>query len=210
MRNEKRETANFFSHLFVILLLLTALGLGSCSRIPGKLLIMEANFLSSRGQYTEAISSYLKALEHEEAAPYAEYGLGSLYYSIDEAAAALDRFAGTQRIIETLPSAAHRELRYRTSFNTGMTLFGQGDFSGAASSFREALRIDSGRIEAKRNLELSLSSHAREKIAGGKAEQQEGESESRNALFEYIREKEQNHWKSLEWAEEEPVTGPDY
>lgn len=193
-----------------ILLFPALLFLSSCSRLPGKLLIMEANFLSSRGRYTEAVSSYLKALEHEEAVPYAEYGLGSVYYSLDEGKAALERFADSQKIVDTLPAGEHRELRYRISYNTGGALFGEGDFAGAAASFREALRIEPDRIEAKRNLELSLLSLARESAAGNRSDQERQESESRTVLFEYLRQKEYNQWKSREWAAEEETDGPDY
>jgi Ca-activated chloride channel family protein len=169
---------------------------------------MEANVLSAGGMYTEAIEAYLKALEYEEAAPYAGYGLGSVYYSLDEGAAALGRFADSQEILDTLPPAAHRELRYRISYNTGVVLFGGGDFAGAAAAFREALRLDPGRLEAKRNLELSLLSLTRE--TGGRAEPRREESTGRAALFEYLRHKEQNRWQSREWEGEEQHHAPDY
>jgi Ca-activated chloride channel family protein len=193
------------SFLFPLLCLFS-----SCAPVSGKLLIMEANFLGSRGQYTEAISSYLKALEYEEAKPYAEYGLGSVYYSLDEEEAALERFADSKQLIDALSPEGHRELRYRINYNTGVTLFGNGDFAGAAESFREALRNDPGRIEAKRNLELSLLSLARENTARGQTEQQREETESRAILFEYLRQKEHSQWKSREWAAEEQNEGPDY
>jgi Ca-activated chloride channel family protein len=169
---------------------------------------MEANFLNAGGMYTEAIEAYLKALEYEEAAPYAGYGLGSVYYSLDEGKAALERFADSQKILDTLSPSAHRELRYRINYNTGVVLFGGGNFAGAAASFREALRLDPARIEAKRNLELSLLSLARE--SGSRTEPRREESPSRAALFEYLRQKEQNQWKSREWEGEEQHNGPDY
>jgi Ca-activated chloride channel family protein len=180
----------------------------SCS--PGKLLIMEANFRNSRGQYSEAIPVYLKALEYTDAAAYAEYGLGSAYYSLEEGKAALERFTDSQKILESLAPGEHRELRYRIRYNTGIVLFGRGDFPDAAAAFKEALRIDPGRIEAKRNLELSLLSAARERASGGTAEQQPAENGERDALFEYLRRKEQQQWKSREWAVEEEAAGPDY
>jgi Ca-activated chloride channel family protein len=192
------------------LLLSTLLVLSSCSRIPGRLLIMEANFLISRGRYTEAISSYLKALEHEEAAPYAEYGLGSAYYNLDEGKAALESFADSQKLLDAFSPAVHRELRYRNNYNEGVVLFGEGNFAGAAVSFREALRIEPERIEAKRNLELSLLSLARENAAESRTGQRHEESESRTVLFEYLRQKEQSQWKSREWGTGEPADGPDY
>lgn len=184
--------------------------LASCGGISGQLLIMEANLLNTRGKYTEAIASYLKAREYEYAAPYAEYGLGSVYYSLDESRAALERFAASEKSLERLSPAVHRELRYRINYNSGVALFGEGNFSGAAEFFREALRTDPGRIEAKRNLELSLLSLARKNAAEGSAEQRRGESESSAALFEYLRQKEQSQWKSREWGTEEETMGADY
>ena len=183
---------------------------GSCSRVSGRLLIMEANFLNSQGKYNEAVASYLKALEHEEVLPYAEYGLGSVYYSLDEEKAALERFAASQKILENQPPGMHRELRYRNYYNSGLALFGGGDFPGAAAAFREALRTDPARIEAKRNLELSLLSLEKEKSAVSRNEGGAEESLSRAVLSEYLRQKEQSQWKSRDWAPEEHITGPDY
>jgi Ca-activated chloride channel family protein len=182
----------------------------SCSRVPGKLFVIEANFFNSRGLYSRAAASYMKALEYEEAAPYAEYGLGSVYYSLDEAPAALARFADSGKILEGRSPDEHRELRYRLSYNTGVVLFGEENFRGAAESFREALRIDPGRIEAKRNLELSLLSLARQRGGEGQAEPEKSGPENGAALFEYLRQKEQNQWRSREWAAEQEDSGPDY
>ncbi|MDR2134572.1 MAG: VWA domain-containing protein [Treponema sp.] len=184
--------------------------LSSCSGVSGKLFVIEANFFNSRGLYSKAAASYLKALAHEEAEPYAEYGLGSAYYSLDEAAAALARFGDSRKILEGRSPAEHRELRYRLSYNTGVVLFGEGKFRDAAESFREALKIDPGRIEAKRNLELSLLSLARSRAGEGQAEPERSEPENSAALFEYLRRKEQNQWRSREWVAEEEDSGPDY
>jgi Ca-activated chloride channel family protein len=192
------------------LLLLAAILLSSCSRVPGRLLIMEANFQSARGQYTKAVASYLKALAYEDAVPYAEYGLGSVYYNLDEGKAALECFADSQKTLDSRSPAVHRELRYRNHYNTGVVQFGEGDYSDAAASFREALRIDPARVDAKRNLELSLRSLAREQTAAGRAEERQEESASRAALFEYLRQKERNQWQSREWAAEAQTEGPDY
>jgi Ca-activated chloride channel family protein len=184
--------------------------LSSCSGISGKLFIIEANFFNSQGLYSRAAASYMKALAYEEAEAYAEYGLGSAYYSLDEAAAALARFEDSRKILEGRSPAEHRELRYRLSYNTGVVFFGEGNFLDAAQSFKEALKIDPGRIEAKRNLELSLLSLARSRSSGEQAEPEKNEPENSAVLFEYLRRKEQNQWRSREWAVEEEDSGPDY
>jgi len=197
----------FKRRLFHCLFALVVCFLSSCS--PAKLFIMEANYYNSRGKFDEAIASYHKALEYKEAAPYAEYGLGSVFYSLDENKAALEHFANSQKILQSLSAAEHRELRYRNNYNSGVALFSEGDFSAAALAFREALRTEPGKIEAKRNLELSLMSIARERAGEGHTEKQQ-ENETRAAIFEYLRQKEQNQWKSREWGSEEQTTGPDY
>jgi Ca-activated chloride channel family protein len=179
----------------------------SCSE--GKLLLIEANYLSSRGRYDEAVVPYFKALNYEDSSPYAEYGLGLTFYLLDEGKAALKRFDDSQKKLEKFPAVEHRELRYRNNYNSGIVYFEEGDFQSAATAFREALRADPRKIEAKRNLELSLLSIVRDESVDRSGENRQ-ESETREILFEFLREKEQQQWKSREWAPEERQTGPDY
>ena len=179
----------------------------SCSE--GKLLLVEANYLHSRGRYDEALIPYLKALNFEDAAPYAEYGLGVTFHSLEEGRAALKRFDSSQKKLETLPEVEHRELRYRNNYNSGIVFFEEGDFHSAAAAFRNALRADPKKIDAKRNLELSLLSIAKLASEENRDETRQ-ENETREILFEYIKQQEQQQWRSLEWAPEEQSTGPDY
>jgi Ca-activated chloride channel family protein len=181
----------------------------SCSEISGKLLIMEGNFFTSQGMYTSAVSAYLEALEHDEAAPYAEYGLGAVYFSLDEGEAALERYGASGKLLDGLPSGEHRELRYRIAYNAGLVRFGEGDYAGAAAAFRSALEIEGSRIGAKRNLELSLLSLEREQTGAGPRERERRPDEAETVLFDYLRRKEQNQWKSREWIGED-TAGPDY
>jgi len=174
----------------------------SCSK--GKLLLIEANYLNSRARYDEAIIPYLKALNYDDSSPYAEYGLGLAFYSLDEGKAALKRYENSQKMLEPFSNNEHRELRYRNHYNSGIIFFEEGDFHSAAAAFREALRADPGRIEAKRNLELSLMSITMDK------DTEERETRRREILFDYLQEQEQQHWESREWAAEERFTGPDY
>jgi Ca-activated chloride channel family protein len=177
----------------------------SCSQ--GKIILMEANYQTSHGRYDEAIVSYLKALNYEEAAPYAEYGLGLTFFLLDENKPALKRFEDSQKMLKTLPQAGHGELRYRNNYNAGVVLFSEGDFQGAAAAFKDALRENPRKMEAKRNLELSLLSAAKE---AGKEGETKREDRGRDVLFDYVRDKEEQRWKGAEWAPEEESAGPDY
>jgi len=185
----------------IILLLVT-----SCSNPTGKLLIIEGNFLNSQGRFTEAIDKYTKALEYEDAAPYAQYGIGSVKFSMGEEEAALDNFTKAGNMLDNLPQNLNRELRYRICYNTGVALFSGGNFSGAADSFRDALRIDGRKTEAKRNLELSILSTDRQNTVTGEYR----ESEGITALFDYIRQKELDQWTNREWQPEDNSAEPDY
>jgi len=181
--------------------------LTSCSE--GKLTLLEANYLQTRGRYDEALLLYLKAQNFEDAAPYAEYGLGLTFYLLDENKAALKSFDSSKKKLENLPDSGHSELRFRNSYNSGIIFFEEGDYNSAAAAFKEALRADGRKIEAKRNLELSLMSAARQSEKDS-ANENRRNSETREQLFNFIREEEQRLWKSREWAPEDKPTGLDY
>jgi len=184
----------------------------SCSQVQGKLLMMEGNFFNVRGFYTDAISSYLKARNYE--APYAEYGLGSVYYSLDESSAALERYKAAEEDLSQLKQEDHKELRYRIYYNSGIIYFEKGDYEEAARAFRSALKEDGSRIEAKRNLELSLLTISRNKAPQASSSEvqnaSEGASASNTAIYNFLREMEQEQWKSREWTDESGSSGPDY
>jgi len=177
----------------------------SCSE--GKLLLLEANYLNMMGRYDEALIPYLKALNYEDSAPYAEYGLGLTFYQLDEGKAALNRYSDSRKLLEKYSSNEHRELRYRNYYNSGVIFFEEGNYNSAADSFKEALRTDPRRLDAKRNLELSLMSISMEKNTESKTGSLE---QSREILFEYLKQDEQQKWKSKEWTPEENFTGADY
>ncbi|MCL2834416.1 MAG: VWA domain-containing protein [Treponema sp.] len=213
--------ALFVSVLFTVLF-------SSCSFLEAKLLVIEGNYYYSGQRYNEAISSYLKASGFDESGPYAEYGLGLSYYALDENEAALRQYAAAQNIIGSTGSA-HNELRYRLNFNTGVIQFEEDDFKGAAESFRRALEIDGSRLDAKRNLELSLlalsmqnknESAAVQPAAGSQgANQGDTESESVSGanevrqgvrtLYDYLRRREQDQWRN-EWTGDSNPVWPDY
>ncbi|MCL2093934.1 MAG: tetratricopeptide repeat protein [Treponema sp.] len=213
-RSEEEAPSRQRSKAFLAGTLFMMIFFGSCTRTQGILLIMEGNFYNSRGFYTEAISSYLRALEHD--APYAEYGLASVFFSLEEGEAALDRYLAAERALSGLPIEDHEELLYRIRYNTGIIYFEQGDYDRAAQAFREALTINSSRLEAKRNLELSLITIAMEEShmtasPDGRAEGGPGgAAENSSVIFEYLREREQQQWRSREWTGESDPGGPDY
>jgi len=179
--------------------------LSSCSE--SRLLLLEANYLISRGKYDEAIVPGQKALNYENAAPYAEYSLGLTFQSLDDGNAALQSYGNSQKKLNSFSANEHSELRYRIYYNSGIIYFDEGNFNSAAEAFREALRIDPKKTDAKRNLEISLMSIQME---AARKNRKETMSETREILFDYLKQQEQKKWKSREWTQEEKFTGPDY
>ena len=177
----------------------------SCSE--GKLLLLEANYLFSRGRYDEAVIPYQKALNFKDSAPYAEYGLGLSLYLLDERPAALNRYNSSGKILETVSGNEHRELRYRNYYNSGIIFFEDEDYVSAANAFKEALRVNPSRVDAKRNLEISLMSIAME---AKREKPSEERSEAREVIFDYLKQQEQQYWKSGEWTNDEQYSENDY
>jgi Ca-activated chloride channel family protein len=208
-RHKRRiPTPVFLLSLFVPLIA----GFASCSRFSGKLRIIEGGFHHAGGRYAEAIEAYREALAYPAAAPYAEYGLGVIYLALDEDEAAINRFEAAALSLENdgeYPPPEHRELRYRIHYNTGVIHFQRGNFAAAAAEFRRALETDGSHIEAKRNLELSLLSLDRRNRDGTSLNGGGNGSGGEEILFDYMRQKEQERWKSREWTEDESP-GPDY
>jgi Ca-activated chloride channel family protein len=184
----------------------------SCSDLPGKLKVIEGSFFNSQGMYTEAIAAFRSSLAFTASAPYGEYGLGVMYLSLDEGEAALGRFAAAEKALADLNGEEHRELRYRIHYNRGVIHFRHGNYAGAAGEFRKALEAGGGHIEAKRNLELSLLSINHQGNAAPAPLTDGGDTAGKGdaVLFEYLRRKEQDRWRSREWAEETSASGPDY
>jgi Ca-activated chloride channel family protein len=195
----------------LVIVCLAALLLSSCARVQGMLLIMEGNFFASRGLYTQAIASYLGALAHEEIVPYAEYGLAVVYFALGESFAAMERYRAAMTSLEEL-GRVDAELTFRIHYNMGIIYFGAGEYLQAAKAFRSALMADGGRIEAKRNLELSLLvlRAAAERAAYSPEIEGDDAGVSAAALFAYARQKEREQWRNREWASEDDWYGPDF
>ena len=172
--------------------------LASCALVRERLALMEGNILASRGDHRESMASYLRAKGHPSIAPYADYGLGCVYLSLGETEGALRRFlsASTAAV-----AAGPSELLFRSRYNMGIARYRSGDFAGAAADFRGALETDGSRKEAKRNLELSLLMLSR-RSASATSMAPLGSRDAANepkVLFDFIREKESDRWKSREW-----------
>ena len=209
-----RRKASLKMPRLTILCVLCIVLCASCADLKAKLHIMEGNFYYSQGLSNQAIAAYLKAASYPQAKAYAEFGLGSVYYALDERQAALERFAAAAASAKSLLKQDDPELLYRIRYNEGIVRFENGRYDEAAAHFRAALEANGAHVGAKRNLELSLlAQNESESGTGGGAGDGEGEERSdpgNEVLFQYVREKESRQWQSREQIEDTDGNGPDY
>ena len=127
---------------------------------------------------------------------FALYDLGTAYIMIGEDAAALEQF-------KAIPDDAPDAVRYSAFYNAGVLAWRNSDFDEAKDYFRKALEIDSSKIDAKINFELSM----QQSEAKGKqnqsnqiqASQEEASPQNlEKAVFEHIKENDQKQWKNSE------------
>ena len=153
-------------------------------------------------KYRHSVSRFMAASENAAAdanrinQSYALYDLGTAYIMIGEDTAALEQF---NSIGEDAPDA----VRYAAYYNAGVLSWRNSDFEEARDYFRKALEIDSSKIDAKINFELSM----QQSDAKGKQNQSNQiqaspeESSPQNlekAVFEHIKENDQKQWKNSE------------
>ena len=174
---------------------------------------MQGNICFSQGKYAEATGFYTAAMDDPGTAPYAAYSLGAVYLAMEQDEAARVRFNEAEK---NAAVEENRELIYRSRYNSGIVRFTNGDFEGAASDFKRALEVDGSRVDAKLNFELSMLSLMRERESAHVRTTQKGsvmENDIRRKseiLFDFVRQKESNRWKSWDFTGETDMNGPDY
>jgi Ca-activated chloride channel family protein len=204
------DTKAFFASAFMGAVFMSCI---SCTAVSARLELVKGNMNFSRGKYAEAAAAYIEAMKDSGAAPYASYALGNVYFATGQNEAALDRYAEAEK---NAHARENRELVYRSRYNSGIARFTGGDFEAAAGDFRRALSADGSRVDAKVNFELSLLQLMRKKEDAQVRTTQRGsvsEDERRRKseiLFNFVRQKEADRWKSWDFTVESEDAGPDY
>ena len=151
-------------------------------------------------KYNSSVASFYRSMNQAQAdadrelLSYSVYNLGVSYLMQNEDTSSFMRFS---EIDEDSP----KELKFRSFYNRGIIAYGRGDYDEAAENFRQALKIDGKRMNAKVNLELSLGK--RVKNAENKdnlitpVSEKNGSNSMENSVFSRIRENDINRWKNM-------------
>ena len=164
--------------------------------------ILKGTISYQQKKYRHSVSCFMEASENAAAdanrlaQSYALYDLGTAYIMLGEDEAALEHF---KSIAEDAPDA----VRYSAFYNAGVLAWRNSDFDEARDYFRKALEIDSSKMDAKINFELSM----QQSQAKGKqnqsnqiqASQEEAAPQNlEQAVFQHIKENDQKQWKNSE------------
>ncbi|HPO02527.1 MAG TPA: hypothetical protein PL077_04220 [Treponemataceae bacterium] len=176
-------------------LLAAALLFSSCSGdFQGILGIADGTIAWSRRDWSRASASFLKVAESgpEKFSSWASYGLASTWLAQEEYDAAMSR-------LSLIDSSSDPDLAAGVWYQAGIAAWRKGLESEAAAFFRKSLEFDSSALDAKINLELIASKRESErKVQSGSApgvNRSDSEAAAQDALFEYIRKKEEDAWK---------------
>lgn len=194
------------THIIILAALISSMAAYSCRDAGPSGRVLSGNMAYGRGQYQKAILRYLDADDETGIGRDAvNYNLANVYYALGEGDAALKAWALAESLTDDT------DILFRVAFNRGVLYYNWGRYDEAYCEFRRALTIRPSDIDAKINLEDSLS-RVRTEIPGegrgegGEVEKvgEEIDDDSRR-LLDYVRRKEADAWSTEESGDSEFV-----
>lgn len=173
------------------LLILPLLIFSSCNLFEPGLSVLRGNYLYQQGLYQDALLLYLQGEDTGKYGGRIRYNMGNIYYALGEGPAALE-------IWTVIDGNDDPEVTFNTVFNQGVIYYQIGNYPEAYRSFRTALELSSGSLDAKRNLEMTIDrmeAEARTGDARTESPVPETTDDARRIL-QYIRRKEGSPWKT--------------
>lgn len=173
--------------------------------------ILKGTYAFNQKQYKHAVSCYLSAVQNADKNQnpdvyyYSLFDLGTAYAMLDENEPAMEKFS---QITQDAPES----ILYATYYNAGVLAHKNGKYEDALGYFRRALEIDSTKIEAKINMELSIQL-AEEDVQQSEAkitpvsEDKSGVPELEKSVFERIKENDKKQWKNSESEQKTDFSG---
>lgn len=170
----------------------------SCSQ--AQIQVLNGSIKWQQGKFSDSVENYYNALEkakkknNQQEIDTALYNLGTAYMMMGELNSAMNKYM-------EISTDADDKILFAAYYNAGVIAHSTDDFDSARMFFKKALQIDSSRIDAKANLELSMnieSSDALQKegVSFEGSQENEKNDDMENAIFEHIKENEKKQWKS--------------
>ncbi len=166
--------------------------------------ILEGSWFWYQKKYNDSVAKYLQTVFDAQndgnllLEQYAVYDLATTYLVQNENDVALERY-------RQLENVEDKNIRYAVFYNCGIIANRKGNYEEAAKCFRNALKIDGTKIDAKINLEISLMNAEKEIKSKQNVQNQVSESKSSStmeeSIFARIREYDEKQWKNSEKSE---------
>ena len=171
--------------------------------------VLKGTFAFAKKQYSKAVTHFHTAQENAEKTAntqklsYTLYDLGTAYSLLGEDNAAMEKFS-------QISVDAPVSVRYGAYYNAGVLAHKNEDYEHAVEYFKKALEVDSTRVDAKINLELSIQSvevnvQHNQSQALPAAEDNSINQDLEKAVFERIKENDQKQWKNSETNQSEAL-----
>lgn len=162
----------------------------------GNVFYKQNEFQKAAGEFFE---TYETAVSNQNQAltDYALYNISTAYFMTNEKEAALEK-------LQMISSEASPQVKFNAFFNAGVILYQKGDKQTAAEYFKEALKTDSSKIEAKINLELCqkqteiLSNESEAQMLPSSDSDFSDFNDLEKTVFERIKENDTKQWKNSE------------
>lgn len=132
----------------VILSTLLALLLSACTDFGNGYRIWQANQRFRNGRHHDALLAYLSVMESPQAA-IARYNTAHVYLAMQEDQAA-------RELLELAAEAPDKTLAARAKHNLGVLYYRDGEYSLALALLRDSLRLEPGRPDSIKAVELVL------------------------------------------------------
>jgi tetratricopeptide (TPR) repeat protein len=194
----KKSSSLAFALCFCLVMCTTLTG---CSDSTGD--VIKGTFAFAHKQYSKSVSFFNSAKEKEkqrdkdrQVMQYVSFDLATAYSLLGEDEAAMEKYF---EIDQNAPAA----VRYGAYYNAGIIAHKNEDYEHAVEYFKKALEVDSTRVDAKINLELSMQ-QVEAKGQQNQSNQIQASQEDaapqnlEKAVFEHIKENDQKQWKNSE------------
>ncbi len=163
--------------------------------------VLKGTFAFAQKQYSRAVSYFNQAKEKEvkkdsPGIDYILYDLGTAYSLLGEDEAAMEKY-------DQISPEAAALIQYGVYYNSGIIAHKNEDYEKAVEYFKKALSVDSTRLEAKINLELSIQNievsvkNSQSQVLPS-ADDNKANQDMEKAVFERIKENDQKQWKNSE------------
>jgi Ca-activated chloride channel homolog len=213
---ENRRKIMHKNMVLTVMLCMSPFFFTSCSsgRVGNAKEILRSSWAWYQKKYRSAIAGFLRAEENayqendKVTVQYAQYNLAATYIMQGEYNVA----AGC---LKRITPDAPPQVMYAAYYNCGIIAYRNGNYSEAVDFFRNALKVDNSKIEAKENLEIARhqqtakEAHGRESELIPVTENDSDISTVESAVFQRIRENDEKQWKNSE-PEQKSESASDY